>query len=862
MADITNSETTPALLEDQSSSRSSELASNEQPSNVSESSVLTKACQSLEEVKKVLTVEEKQHIGSTEVKLSYKGCPRITSSGCRAKSWELNYPAIAFMLNGGYYNDYATVMGTMGLPVMHHSTWENLVSWVGPHVEQLAEWSCEQVRVDIEKRGDHLEWMAGFDGFYLTRGHHSNNSSATLHDVYSDRIAWFAHRTKRGKDSNWEGTSSGAEGDMLSEILGKVKDRGFTINQLVMDHDTSANAIVCSHFPDVHITYCGNHTAKSFHYELGKIKALKCKCKTQGIPCKRITESFIDRVKRALRNLMSCAEVLEDSKPLEAFSEGLLNFYSHYCKDSHDSKWCKFHSKTSDDGGQYTTKSPLLCPVQSEAFEDLLKAMAAKPQEYITTTGKVTTNAIEGFHGLALKYRGKRTDLLHTHYCCKTNMAVCHKNLGPIWKIICLCEMGVDIPEVAVSVILKEQELWSKKREKRNQSDYYQKRNLLKQRASQRHAAEKEHMVTLRAVGCTTAEYVGSSMIDAPDSVDDDVDDEEPDDEDETTAGDCDPPTDDCDLPTDDNEMEDSQPSMLPLMFFYDCESTGGSIYEDHIIEVGAKVVAAPCSTDISQLEYSSLIHSSRIIVKAVQDKCGISARMLVTKPPFLHVFEELLSWISGTIKIVDKIYELQDVKYYPVLVAHNGFVFDFLILLSELHRRNIPFNRLTSINLHFADTFYDCKKLVKSNSAIFTNWTSLEKKRLGINNLYNKIFPEATYDAHRALEDVRAMEKLFTSTAFVSILSSLTIWNSQQLLQAWNDKTNKNNRVQQIVRGFKLDCTKRMAQRLELLGLSYTYLKEQYEGAKSTEEFVKWLKSVGVNYKVWHEKFACTLKV
>ena len=39
---------------------------------------------------------------------------------------------------------------------MHHSTWENLVSWVGPCVEQLAEWSCEQVRVDVQKRGDTL----------------------------------------------------------------------------------------------------------------------------------------------------------------------------------------------------------------------------------------------------------------------------------------------------------------------------------------------------------------------------------------------------------------------------------------------------------------------------------------------------------------------------------------------------------------------------------------------------------------------------------------------------------------------------------------------------------------------------------
>ena len=30
-----------------------------------------------------------------------------------------------------------------------------------------------------------------------------------------------------------------------------------------------------------------------------------------------------------LKNLMSCAEVLEHNQPLEAFSAGLLNFYHH-----------------------------------------------------------------------------------------------------------------------------------------------------------------------------------------------------------------------------------------------------------------------------------------------------------------------------------------------------------------------------------------------------------------------------------------------------------------------------------------------------------------------------------------------------
>ena len=34
-----------------------------------------------------------------------------------------------------------------------------------------------------EKYGDNNQWSASFDVFYLTREHHSSNSSATLHDV-------------------------------------------------------------------------------------------------------------------------------------------------------------------------------------------------------------------------------------------------------------------------------------------------------------------------------------------------------------------------------------------------------------------------------------------------------------------------------------------------------------------------------------------------------------------------------------------------------------------------------------------------------------------------------------------------------
>lgn len=67
----------------------------------------------------------------------------------------------------------------------------------------------------------------------VTQGHHSNNSSGTLHDVATDKIAWFSHRTKQGSGANWEETTSGAEGFMLKEILEDVKANGLPSNKLL-----------------------------------------------------------------------------------------------------------------------------------------------------------------------------------------------------------------------------------------------------------------------------------------------------------------------------------------------------------------------------------------------------------------------------------------------------------------------------------------------------------------------------------------------------------------------------------------------------------------------------------------------------
>ena len=89
---------------------------------------------------------------------------------------------------------------------------------------------------EIIKRGDAKRWIASFDGFYLTLGHYSNNSSATLHDYSTGKIAYFAHRTKRGPGHTWTGTSGGAEADMLDELLGKARQDNFVLQEMIADN--------------------------------------------------------------------------------------------------------------------------------------------------------------------------------------------------------------------------------------------------------------------------------------------------------------------------------------------------------------------------------------------------------------------------------------------------------------------------------------------------------------------------------------------------------------------------------------------------------------------------------------------------
>ena len=162
----------------------------------------------------------------------------------------------------------------LGLPACSNSQWNRIMKKLEVHVTELAEWSCSEVVQAIRRREEGKQWTDSFDGFYQTRGHYSNNSSATIHDHANGKIAYFTHRTKRGPGHNWQGSSNGTESDMLDELFEKVRRDGLVIQELITDN--SVNAIFCRHFPEGTLTYCSNHCTKTLHKSLENIKKNKC----------------------------------------------------------------------------------------------------------------------------------------------------------------------------------------------------------------------------------------------------------------------------------------------------------------------------------------------------------------------------------------------------------------------------------------------------------------------------------------------------------------------------------------------------------------------------------------------------------
>ena len=155
--------------------------------------------------------------------------------------------------------------------------------------------------------------------------------------------------------------------------------------------------------------------------------------------------------------------------------------------------------------------------------------------------------------------------------------------------------MGVDIPVAGVDSILKSQVEWEKNCIKRSTKEKLHKRNLQRRAKKERHEWEKGYMEALQSAGSAVGEYVGDGQGES-DHVAQAV-------------------VVDADLVVDvqlEDENEDSIDDADPLLFLYDCETTGLSIYNDHIIEIAAVLIN--CPVPYNNTSFSSLVKTSRRI--------------------------------------------------------------------------------------------------------------------------------------------------------------------------------------------------------------------------------------------------------
>ena len=115
---------------------------------------------------------------------------------------------------------------------------------------------------------------------------------------------------------------------------------------------------------------------------------------------------------------------------------------------------------------------------------------------------------------------------------------------------------------------------------------------------------KKDFMATLRGVGCSVGEYSGAGQ----------GEEDEPPMPVEHATEDADPEVEHQYLEEDEDEdrsacmTDDSR----PLLVLFDCETTGLSIYSDHITDIGAKVLNPPVPVHVPT--FSTLVRTRRTI--------------------------------------------------------------------------------------------------------------------------------------------------------------------------------------------------------------------------------------------------------
>lgn len=264
-----------------------------------------------------------------------------------------------------------------------------------------------------------------------------------------------------------------------------------------------------------------------------------------------------------------------------------------------------------------------------------------------------------------------------------------------------------------------------------------------------------------------------------------------------------------------------------PLFFFYDCEATGLHVGWDVIIEVAAVLYTKDLDPGLRELhEFSSLCRSSKVLHPEAELLTGLTKEALKNEPKVRDVLNWFFDWIKETVK---KVSTLEGRAYIPVLAAHGGHMLDFPLLTTAVRKigvKNPDLQRkFDKLNLHYADTL-----------SVFKQPDVAEKNKLEtfrLKDIYKALLG-CPLDGHRALEDAKALHRIFSEAKPADEL----VTTLRNYIQSKEGK----EIVRQQIRRFK-DAKIKVPKAVELLQKKITYEDLQTQSQKSEESFIRFLK-------------------
>ncbi|XP_078382983.1 uncharacterized protein LOC144665602 [Oculina patagonica] len=288
-------------------------------------------------------------------------------------------------------------------------------------------------------------------------------------------------------------------------------------------------------------------------------------------------------------------------------------------------------------------------------------------------------------------------------------------------------------------------------------------------------------------------------------------------------------------------EMAKEDAKIQPLVIFYDSEAANGNVYRGDIIEIAAK-----CHPDVVKGSFQSLINTKQPLCAFATRECEISEEDLKNKPCFKEILMKFVSWIDDMVKLAKK---RHGTPFLPVLCAHYGYQFDFLILLSNMERSGLNHSILTQHNIHFADSLLFCSELKDNGDKLLAN------TRLSLDALFKKFFPKKILkDRHRAMGDVDGMVKIFTQTPLRKLLHHMKYSSTKDRLEYYISQSGCKQQQAILEEKFcKLDaCSKNMSiKKLLKEGVTYNSLRKIFEECCSFLDFYETMKTYGIERKV-----------